>query len=784
VAVRLVPLGTFPPDGFVRAVIDAGFEDLVGEATNAALEEFAIAEVGAVAFSGLDPAGAVADEIREEFDFGAESPLSLADPLAPPDDEQAHWGQGELRAKVDFVTLPPELREFDWVVRTGEEFLFDTTGTSVPGGPNGVRTTIQETVGGFVVVRDLLVESGGTLRVQGPNPMVVHASGRVTIQGSIDASGFDARDENEFFSSAMQGGPGTAGGGAGGTSLAGANARGEAGSGAFGTGSGGQGGESSFGPSTLSELARRGGGGGGGRFARDQGALSAERGADGGGGTGAESGQTPARGGAAGPEIFIDGDPTNDYFGLAPIVDASGAVIGRRRGELLRIHAGAGGGTGGDSITSRSFPPPGLVPEGGGGGGGGGALHIRALGRIVFGPLGRIRANGGRGGRRIIASQLDIITAACGGSGSGGHVILESAEAIDFTGGGPGVPVQPWVQAIGGPRVIQVPSQGGAGGAGGPGVVQLHVLHPERAPGDAQSHVILPLDALDDPDPLAAVCRPRPHVLYPSGRSLSGALSRWIPLGAAGEGGPGRPESVVGFLFGGIETAPGEDEGKVRTSGGRVPELAPLLGPALLAGPGVALLADGASLALSGNVLAPLRASAQPISPDVYLRTPALLAGFTLRLANASDPGRRADLAVAGARYDDAASTLTLVLGGLTGTLGEAVAELGGEDQVELALVPRFFRVRLGPSGTDLLPDSHFVRILFQGAADDGTGRADERNPLVDWTGDVGAFGALAPGALDFVRFRVELELDADEDGFDPEAHSLALEFLRLPLRF
>jgi hypothetical protein len=34
------------------------------------------------------------------------------------------------------------------------------------------------------------------------------------------------------------------------------------------------------------------------------------------------------------------------------------------------------------------------------------------------------------------------------------------------------------------------------------------------------------------------------------------------------------------------------------------------------------------------------------------------------------------------------------------------------------------------------------------------------------------------------VRFRVELELDADEDGFDPEADSLALEFLRLPLRF
>ena len=564
----------------------------------------------------------------------------------------------------------------------------------------------------------------------------------------------------------------------------GPQARGETGSGAFGTGSGGEGGESSFG-SGVNEIARRGGGGGGGRFARDQGPLIAERGADGGnGGKGAESGVTPARGGAAGPEIFTDGDPANDFFGLEPIVDASGAVVGRRRGELPRIHAGAGGGNAGDSITADAFPPLGfpLVPEGGGGGGGGGALHIRALGRIVFGPLGRIRANGGRGGRR--SDAFEAIGASCGGSGSGGHVILESAEAIDFTGGVPGVQVQPWVQAVGGPRVLQAPSPQGAGGAGGPGVVQLHVLHPERAPGDADSNLILPLGALDDPDPLAAVCAPRPHVLYPSTRSHSRALSRWIPLGAAGEGGPGRPESVVGFRFEGIETAPGDDEGKVRTSGGRVLELAPLLGPASLAQPGIELLADGASLALSGAVLAPLRASAQPISPDVYLRTPALLAGFTLRLANSSDPGRRADLTVAGARYDDGASTLTLVLGGLTGTLGEAALELGSADQVELALVPRSFRVRLGPSGADLLPDSHFVRILFQGAADDGTGRADDARPLVDWTGDVRAFGALAPGALDFVRFRVDFELDADEDGFDPGTDSLALDFLRLPLRF
>jgi hypothetical protein len=360
-------------------------------------------------------------------------------------------------------------------------------------------------------------------------------------------------------------------------------------------------------------------------------------------------------------------------------------------------------------------------------------------------------------------------------------VILETAEAIDFTDGNPGVQARRWIRAVGGPRISQSPHTIGFGGAGGPGVIQLHVPHPERAPDDPASNVILPLDARFGPDPLGAIALPRPHVLYPSVGSSSSARSRWVPLGAAGEGGAAGPESTVAFLFEGIETTPGEDEGRVRTQNGRVVELAPLLGPVSLAQPGVELLPDGIGLALSGSVLAPLRASSQPISLDVYLRTPALLEGFTLRLANLAE-ARVGEFTLARARYDDAAARLTLVVGELLGTLAEEVEELGGAERVELALIPRFFRVRQIPSGLDLLPDSQAVRILFQGAADDGTGRADEANPLVDWTADVTKFGELAPGTLDFVRFQVEFELDVD--GFDPAAEPLALDFQRLPFRF
>src|SRR5262245_23917282 len=769
VAVRLVPLGTFPPGGFVRVRIEAGFQDLAGEATSAPLDEFAIAEVAPpVPFTSLDPPGAIADGIREEFDFGAASPRSLADPAAPEDAVQALWGQGELRSNVGFAAPPPALREFDWIVQRGTFFVFDTASTDIQGGPDGVPTTVQSTRGGFVEVRNFVVEDNATLRVLGPNPMVLHASGSVTIRGTIEANGATAQSSPAGIPAV--GAHGSAGGGDGGSGSPGAGPRGGDGSSAFGAGVGGRGGESGFAPLRLGIATIRGGGGGGGRFARDQGMLVAGNGEDGAHTSrGAESGLQPPRGGAAGPEIFVDGDPSNDFFGTIPVVDATGSVVDLRAGELGGIHPGSGGGNGGDSIDSDVFPPraEALVLEGGGGGGGGGALAIHAVGRIRFGPLASIRANGGRGASGVTS----------GGSGSGGHVILESATAIDFTDGNPLTSPTRWISAIGGPGDQQ------GFGAGGPGVVQLHVPHPERALIDPSSNVILPFFARQRPDPFAGLCEPRPNILYPTTGARSSARSRWIPLGAAGEESAARAASTVAMLFDGIETAPGKDQGRVRTSEGRVIELAPLVGPTSLVQPGVELSPDGISLALSGPVLAPLRASAKPISPDVYLRTTALLVGFTLRLANAADPGRRGDFTIAGARYDDAASRLTLTLGELSATVAEEAAELGGPDQVELALVPRFFRVRQG-SVPDLLPDSVSVRILFQGAADDGTGRPDELDPLVDWTADVSEFDRLAPGALDFVRFRVEFDLDADGDGFDPGDEPLALDFLRLPMRF
>jgi len=773
--VRLVPLGTFPAGGFVRVRIEPGFEDVVGEGTLEPLERFAVAEIEAPAFASLEPSGAIADEIREEFDFGEGSPLSFVDPEAQVGVAGAEWGGGELRSGLGIEALPPELADFDWVVGPREAFDFDTESQTVLGGPNGEHVKVQTSTGGLVLVRNFVVEAGGVLRARGPNPLVIHATGSVSILGRIDVNGSDAADRR----SPGIGGAGGPGGGPGGSGTSGVDARGGAGSGPAGTEAGGNGGESSFSPVSPGPLGHLGAGGGGGRFGRNQGFLVAEAGSNGSDvGRGAESGASPARGGAPGSGPFGDADPENDFFGVAPIVDSLHNLVGVRRGELAGPHGGEGGGGGGDLITSSVFPPSAPVPvtEGGGGGGGGGVLVIRATDRIRFGLVGQIVANGGKGARgRGIATH--------GGSGSGGHVILESAKAIDFTDGNPGVPPRLWIRAAGGPRASQGGGGPNFGGAGGPGVVQLHVPRPELAPG-TDSGVILPEFALTQLDPLSEVSEPRPSVLFATMGKVSGARSRWIPLGAAGEETAGAPASGVAFRFDGIETAPGPDEGRVKTVGERVAELPPLLGPASLALPEVTLRANGFTLALRGSILAPLRESGGAIGPDVYLRRPALLAGMTLRLANAGDPARESDLSIAAARYDDRRVVLELDLAGTSGTLRETVDELGGPEAVELTLVPRFFQVRQGLAGRDVLPDSRSVRILFQGAADDGTGRPDEEHPLVDWTADVTRFGALPPGTLDFVRFQVEFDLDALDRGFDPLAEPIALEFLRLPFRF
>lgn len=422
--------------------------------------------------------------------------------------------------------------DFDWVVRTGEAFFFDTTSTFVVGGPNGAPTSVQHAVNGVIEVRNLVVEQGGEIRVMGPRPMRVLASGDVIVRGRINVSGFGAKDvatlnTGNTVELGGNGGPGGGRGGLGNPVTTGSSPRGGDGAALGLADAGGQGGETGFAPAALGKDARRPGAGAGGRFARDQGpGLEAQPGADGSPlGTGAVSGESPARGGAVRPGPFVDGDTRNDFFGERPLGGTGG---GRLRGELARLWGGHGGGGGGNASPASGFPNPNWNfssdEKGGGGGGGGGVLHVQALGRIVFGAAGEILSNGGRGATGENTNFLDHIGGS-GGSGSGGHIVLESATHIDFTDGGLNLFAQPrdWLSARGGPRVVgptQFVNPGAVGfsngGAGGPGVVQLHVPDPTLPVGTNpfQSQIIVPASVVALRNPLDAIASPGAIALY------------------------------------------------------------------------------------------------------------------------------------------------------------------------------------------------------------------------------------------------------------------------------
>src|SRR6185503_4529348 len=159
-----------------------------------------------------------------------------------------------------------------------------------------------------------------------------------------------------------------------------------------------------------------------------------------------------------------------------------------------------------------------------------------------------------------------------GGGGSGGHVVLESATAVDFTDGGAAVDANPRdvIQACG-PQKQVGPTQNvdtcgtssfccpgdctgySNGGAGGAGLIQIHVPDPSKPPGaSAPADILVPSSALAATNVLDQVTSPPAYVLIPTFGRRSKARSDWIPIGGAGRK-PDGTEGLVRFLFEGID---------------------------------------------------------------------------------------------------------------------------------------------------------------------------------------------------------------------------------------
>ncbi len=273
--------------------------------------------------------------------------------------------------------------------------------------------------------------------------------------------------------------------------------------------------------------------------------------------------------GNAGPAVFSDADPDNDFIGA--------------NGELAQAIGGQGGGAGGSRTEGLSqvckpvifdslhLPLTVLDSRGGSGGGAGGAVTFQALGALTV--TGEILATGGRGGG---GEEVGVSSrGGAAGGGSGGAVLLQSAvnvfvfedatapsTLIDVSGGcGNDASLLSSSASTGttggDSNVIQV----GDGGPGGPGLVQIQA--PPGAPDQIdETRVVAKITrsafsincaAVETIDPIVAREKtPAPFT------SQSGALSTWYDLGAVVA--PFRPsiQTSAGALAGPLFGIPGQ----------------------------------------------------------------------------------------------------------------------------------------------------------------------------------------------------------------------------------
>ena len=754
----LEPLGILPQLSRVRAVISPAFEDLVGERNLVPLDAFAVATTLVFSAPGLVPPDDLADEFFESFDLTV-----FEDTSTPFLEPFAEWGDGVLKASLDFGGTGGPNGDFDVLVPAGVTIQIDTTAFTIFGGPNalmGINTTSQTVLGGELQVRNLRVEAGGTLRAQGPNPLSIRATGDVEVFGDVIVDGAPVNNVATLNTGNQPetGASGNCGGGRGGTGSFLTTTSTPKGGDGFGVSNvpdlGGRGGESGF--SSGGKNNRRPGGGGGGSFGPDAigqpgsgFGLVAEPGHDGNpNSTSAITFTKPAKGGPPAPLPFVDALANNDFFGRA-LDPLSGAVI---PGELQGILAASGGGAGGDAIPGDQFPSPNWIPasdeKGAGGGGGAGGLQILCLGVLRISGAGRITATGGDGGAGENTIFNDRVGGGSGGGG-GGHVVLQ-AEHLDLTASSTNA-----IRAFGGrggAGANEVFNTTNAGGDGGPGIIQIHT-----------SSIALPVAAT-----VQGRTVPDPVLLLPLFEPRSRARSKWIALGHP-EHDPIGPDDALTFFYGG--TDPGSGLVLDQDGDGQVDDLPPLLGPTVVqASPALPFIdVDGRTLVVDAGPLV-------NTLDDIYLRNTALLRDLALVLAQAGNPAVAVRFDVAAAAFDPGTGQLALTVS----SAGPALTAFDPPGPEEYTLLPRFFRVRTNGL-PDSLPPSASIAITFQGTGETPGGLPDDAGILVDWTGDAALLG-MSP--VKFFRFEVLFDVDAQGAGLSASTPLPELLFQRNPFRF
>ncbi|MEM6569115.1 MAG: hypothetical protein AAF957_11925 [Planctomycetota bacterium] len=560
-------------------------------------------------------------------------------------------------------------------------------------------------------------------------------------------------------------------------------------------------------------------------------------------GTGAISQAAPPQGGAIGPAPFFDSTDENDFFGTMIRPDGSQVL-----GELPSVWAGAGGGGGGDAVASATFPLTPFSPQGdekgAGGGGGAGGLSIIALGPIEVGPNGSITADGGSGGGGENFIFFDRIGGGSGG-GSGGHIVLSSASQVVVRARVDGPTVGPFylddpdaveherrpIRALGGQggagrqnrcgandqfvrtqwRRDAIPQEAfegndtippqdqeawmacnqangglmrpplgsvlGGGGDGGPGLVQIHVTDPATQllfpglPGvygqglDPTTAMSPPPVGWFDPDEPAAT-------LVPFVGARSDAFTRWIALGSA-RSNPDGSTNELAFLFEGTDPF----TGLVRREDEVVSELDPVV-------PWTALATSGPALPRVDVASSTFTFAAAGFD-ELYVRNASLLRSAALRVRAAGSADDGTEFLVQLGASDRDVGTIELTVDPRGTELRDLLLALPA---AEIELIP--FSLRLVTGGVlDRIPAETSVRITFDATVADPLTLGPSADPAVSLSGgEVEGFATDVRGLdgdrWDFVRVRIEFDIDTGLNGIDVEAPRALMDFLRLSFVF
>jgi len=418
--VCLLPEGVLPANAEIRVVVEKTLKSLAGRSNEGDPRYDPL--FGAFRTEKVD--GFIYDALALDF-----REKDLFDPEAIFREPPADWSGDVLKPALPFSgkegvcdfhpTLPNVFLDTDFctiIPRTGRPYIVK---------------------GGVFRFRNIIIPPGVEVVGRGSNPLVLTASGKVVIEGTLSVDGKDVPWENRIIraDTPSRGGEGVCGGGRGGDGspeTKKSSAKGEDGFGPDGnTGGGGRGGHSAYGVGND----KQGAGGGGGSFTtkgdpgymKNSFSLMLGKGGDG-SGKDALTGSSAIRGGAPGPVVWKDGNDENDFYGRDVRVVKGREVL--VTGELKAPIGGSGGGGGGDRIPSKVFPGSSFPKDarGGGGGGGGGVLIIQAAGSITVTSTGRVSADGGNGSGGDDAGSCN--QGGGGGGGSGGMVLLVSGERI------------------------------------------------------------------------------------------------------------------------------------------------------------------------------------------------------------------------------------------------------------------------------------------------------------------------------------------------------------------